>query len=487
MKDDRATREPRGDVARPPSAVKVTRSIQQAFSLFELGAHSPRTEAFRPIQYLGSKMKLLPDIVDALADVTVQKSGAICDLFSGSGVVAHALAAQAPVLAVDIQEYARVLASGILTGGLSRPGIIDEVVGVARSGAILASLLDTLQPIIALESECLREAQAGNPTRLHDLIDGASLARHAAGSKLASPWLARVLAGTAAGLRRLPAAMRTHTLVTRLYGGSYFSFKQAAALDALRAAIVATCSAVERDLGLGALLSAASAAVNTVGKQFAQPIRLQKKDGSFRPVLVEHTLHDRSMDVFATYADWGARWLRAASQTTGHEHRVVRADYAEFLWSSTDQVRAFYADPPYTIDHYSRFYHVLETLCLYDEPDLATMKRGGVLSIMRGLYRAERHQSPFCVPSTAIHAFDALFDGVKRFDAPLVLSYSPHRNDGAQRPRLLDLPTLVRMARQRFARVKIVPVREHTHRKLNADANNVAGLSDSEVLLVCGN
>ena len=40
-----------------------------------------------------------------------------------------------------------------------------------------------------------------------------------------------------------------------------------------------------------------------------------------------------------------------------------------------------YADPPYTRDHYSRFYHVLETISLFDSPIVSKTKMQARLKI----------------------------------------------------------------------------------------------------------
>ena len=73
-----------------------------------------------------------------------------------------------------------------------------------------------------------------------------------------------------------------------------------------------------------------------------------------------------------------------------------------------------YADPPYTRDHYSRYYHVLETMSLRDNPEVSmTMIRaGGSPRVSRGVYRADRYQSPFCIKSQAAGAFEELCRGV---------------------------------------------------------------------------
>jgi adenine-specific DNA-methyltransferase len=460
-----------GPQASPASSASATRET--------------RSRGFRPIQYLGSKMRLLPAIEETLGEVCAGRPGAVCDLFSGSAVISQALGARGDVIAVDIQEYARVLASGVLTGAAARSDVVTRVLNGAADGRRHQALTAAIQPLIDMEDACLAEARADLPQRLGEFIEGASVVRFAEDPAAAPTWLAPQLREAVGRLASLPPDIAAGTLITRLFGGSYFTFRQAVALDALRSEVCEIAPGPDRDLCLGALLSAASATVNTVGKQFAQPIRLRKKDGSFRRVLVEHTLHDRAMNVFDVYADWGVRWVAAAAETGGFKHEVVRADYATFLADWHGTVRAFYADPPYTIDHYSRFYHVLETLCLYDDPSLARMNSRGTLRLMRGLYRADRHQSPFCIPSSVGLAFRALFDGVHRFEAPLVLSYSPDRSDGGQRPRMMNLPTLLELARRTYRSVEVVSIQDHTHRKLNAEARNLAPLFDAEILLVC--
>ena len=72
-----------------------------------------------------------------------------------------------------------------------------------------------------------------------------------------------------------------------------------------------------------------------------------------------------------------------------------------------------YADPPYTADHYSRYYHVLETLILYDFPEV----------VGKGLYRPDRHVSEFSVKSKVRSSFERLVNAVAQLDADVVISY----------------------------------------------------------------
>jgi adenine-specific DNA-methyltransferase len=72
-----------------------------------------------------------------------------------------------------------------------------------------------------------------------------------------------------------------------------------------------------------------------------------------------------------------------------------------------------YADPPYTDDQYSRFYHLFETLLMYDYPKVSG----------KGLYRRRRFQTPFSLRSRVASAFDGFVKTVAEVGADLILSY----------------------------------------------------------------
>ena len=116
--------------------------------------------------------------------------------------------------------------------------------------------------------------------------------------------------------------------------------------------------------------------------------------------------------------------------------QVTSDDYVSCL--STLSGGTIYADPPYAFVHYSRFYHALETLVLYDYPELQI--KGG--KTVKGRYREERHQSPFSIKSQVPGAFKKLFEGASASRSNLVLSYS---DTG-----LFELPDLLELVRTTF-------------------------------------
>ena len=134
-------------------------------------------------------------------------------------------------------------------------------------------------------------------------------------------------------------------------------------------------------------------------------------------------------------------------------------------------------------DHYSRFYHVLETITLGDEPEVSSVRVGGASELSRGLYRTERHQSPFCIKSQAPAAFDALFSLARSLGMPLVLSYSPY--DDGHRPGLMTIDQICAIGAEHYSDVDIRSAGRVAHSKLNADRLNSAMMYDAEVLVVC--
>ena len=436
----------------------------------------------RTIHYLGSKLRLLDPIRRAVAAVA-PAGQPVCDLFAGSGIVSLALVSDWDVTSADIQEYSRVLCSGLITppanASAEGRGLCDR----ASAGSLRSQLRYALSGLLAHERHCMADAENGAVEGLCDLLEhGSLLALNGRGDmprRLCRETTAALDKLNAQGLANGPA-----TVVTRHFGGRYFSWEQAIDFDALLAQI----HSVEhpyRDFYLAAGLLVASDVVNAIGKHFAQPLKLRDANGCPKRHLVKQTLRDRELSVFDSYRAY-CESLGTLRRTRGR-HRAVRSDYRDFLDSDSTPFAAVYADPPYTRDHYSRYYHVLETMALRDEPEVATTKirSNGVPRLSRGVYRLQRHQSPFCIPSKAAGAFEHLFIGVAKRQIPLVLSYSPYHSNTRNRPRLLTIDQLLGIAEEHFEEVELLPVAGVSHNKLNVTERNVDVECHAEVLISC--
>jgi adenine-specific DNA methylase len=431
---------------------------------------------WRPIHYLGSKLRILEPIrvaIDRLSD----SRESVCDLFAGSGTVAAFLGASRNVIASDIQEYSRVLCSAALI-----PGDMTTEVRHGRFSSAFsndfASRVEWIKPLVEYEDHALLEAKQGHPGAICDLIEHASL--------ITEDWMSSQ-AGRSAQIQAVRnlggSTPRPGTIMIRHFGGLYFSYRQAAYLDALLVTAHSSPSPLKETL-LAIAVSAASDVVNTVGKQFAQPIQPRDASGNPKRHLISKIVKDRELDVAEITMKWVHRY-QSLRQTT-YKHEVIRCDYQDTLAAIKGRVGVIYADPPYTREHYSRFYHVLETMCLGDEPKLSmTTIRSDKPKVSRGIYRSERHQSPFCIRSKAPQAFDNLFGGVKEAGARLVLSYSPFKETGTVHPRVMTMNQLTSIAKSHFTNVEVTSAGRLSHSKLNAAHHNLEAADEAELLISC--
>lgn len=447
-----------------------------------LQVRSPQLAPARTISYLGSKWRVIEQVRATIAAV-VPPGGIVCDIFAGSGAVAASLAPRWTVVTNDIQEYARVLCSAALTPPEANAARDASLVNRARTSRLHADLREALGGLLDYERRCLESAAAGDIEDLCDLMEYGSLFEVPAED--VPKRLRSVLKGARTRLVAGGLSEGADSVVSRQFGGIYFAWRQAIELDAILAEVHKLDGRL-RDYFLTAALATASEAVNTVGKQFAQPIRPRDSQGRAKRHLVRQTLRDRSIDVLGNYALWLTRLART-DRRPRRRHVSLRADFRDVLRDDAVRFDVVYADPPYTRDHYSRYYHVLETMCMHDDPSVSTTKirNDGVSKVSRGMYRHDRHQSPFCIKSQAPGAFEELFRGVRDRGVPLVVSYSPYEEGSGARPRLLTVSQLSSLAKKYFRSIEIVPVGGMSHNKFNLTERNFAIEHEAEVLVTC--
>ena len=463
-------------------ALNFDDEYQRSSSLTSVALVSSSHQVSRPIHYLGSKLRLVNVIRDTI-DKVDSTGGPVCDLFAGSGTVSKALSKTRDVIAVDIQEYSRVLCSALLKPACIGAEIVDQFWHDVRSSEHAERLSWAVKPLIDYEADCLNKAAGRDLEPLCDFLEhGSLIAWEQNACNPSSSSLRSALCDASSRLQDARLIGTSSALATRYFGGIYFSFLQASQLDILLE-VIASLSIPQKDSFVAAILSTASEIVNTVGKQFAQPLRPRTSDGKPKQNLFQLVARDRFSDVIKVYESWLARYR--AIPETDRPHRVIRKDYAEALEEIEGAVSIIYADPPYTRDHYSRFYHVLETLCFRDSPVVSTVRINGRDQISRGMYRAERHQSPFCIKSKAPNAFLTLFSKARPLGVPLVLSYSPYKKEGGARPRLLTIKEIEELAQKFFKRVEVIPAGRIAHNKLNNSEKNVGMSYDAEILLIC--
>lgn len=436
----------------------------------------------RSIHYLGSKLRML-DAIEATLHEVVEKPGAICDLFSGSGTVSKYLLRNYDVISVDIQEYSKVLCEAS-TSYFDTTETASSFVERIKQHPQTKIIVDIFEPLLDYEKECLKMADSGYIQQLYEIIELGSLYIYEHGKTDGlSCSLENSIKEVFCRIKASKAISPEDTMICRYYGGLYFSYKQAVDMDCISHWLFEQ-EPVLKTKALAALLSTASDLVNTVGKQFAQPLKVRNAKGELKSSLLTKIQKDRNEDVYVVYEKWLNYYLSCGQ--VQHDHTFYCDDYLSAMDAlKSVPLAAVYADPPYTRYHYSRYYHVLETICLRDNPQVTTTFPNGKGGISRAIYRVGRHQSPFCIKSEAEEAFDRLFQKVKELNVPLVLSYSPFDASQAVTPRLQTIEQLIEKAKQYFKEVRVISPGKFTHSKLNSSDKNFEANDEAEVLIVC--
>jgi len=365
---------------------------------------------------MGTKKALAPVVREAISGLG--RAGQVADLFSGMGSVATSLAPVAPVLTNDALAF---------TTSFARARFLETERLPSRTAA------RRLFPDFRTAYEHLREEFGHRMARerialaseTRDVLEEYMETAPHVGN---SDWYRRRSRSANA-----KSSFERYCMTVLYFSAGYFSTAQAAQLDAVRFAIDRYDDAASRDWLMAAWLAAAGAVINAPGHaaQFLKPgndevykrIRRQWQ----RPVW---SIFIDKLD--AIQAVGTKRWRSRNS--------VCNADALKLVASPAfDRVGTVYADPPYTKDHYSRFYHVYETLYRYDFPDSE-----GV-----GRYRPDRFNTPFSLARNVDDAFRRLFESIAKRDLPLVLSYPDNgllHRDGRRVTDLLEEHFMIKQA-----------------------------------------
>ena len=430
---------------------------------------------FKTLNYLGSKLRLLDFIEENVRKVTDVGSG-VCDLFAGSGCVSYKLSSVFPIVSCDIQYYSTVICNALL----HKPTISKDEFNTFISDIYLgaySSLVNGFSPLIAIEEDAIKNKKLDVLTDIieHGSLEVFNIENSESLISLAIEQVNNNL--MVAGL------MNKESLISRYYGGVYFSYYQAVQIDVILAAIRNHANENIKDVLLAALLSTASDIVDTVGKHFAQPIKARDSKGNIKPLVLNKALKDKTIDVFALYKAWLYKYIELPRSE--FQHNSIQCDFLDCLNNLPEYVHTIYADPPYTRDHYSRFYHVLETIALDDIPNISTVKKNGEIHVSNGIYRQNRHQSPFCIRSKAPNAFNDMFRVISTSNRNLILSYSPYDETKKSHPRVVTIEQLVSWAKNYFNNVEIVSPGHFSHNKLNSSEHLLASSDEAEMLIIC--
>ncbi|WHO24240.1 DNA adenine methylase [Agrobacterium tumefaciens] len=317
------------------------------------------------MKYMGSKRRMLKNGLGAAIHSASGNSKRFYDLFTGSASVAWHVSQNfdLDVTASDLQEFAVVLAKAVLLR--TQPDSQNHL----RDWRSAASQIVQTNPLY-VEAETFQASMLQG-----DLFEHALEARE--------------------------LSRQSSEIILSAYGGYYFSPLQALWLDSLRKALPHRDP--ERSLCLGALIWTASQVAAAPGHT-AQPFKPNATAGRF--------LREAwNKDVCKVLENAYEQISRLSAQRVGS---AIVGD-ANSVADQLQEGDLAFIDPPYSGVHYSRFYHVLETVAVYES----------FAAEGEGRYPPAEHRarSLFSLQRNSSDALDELFRSVSRTGASAIVTF----------------------------------------------------------------
>lgn len=432
---------------------------------------------FRPIQYLGAKTRTL-GVIASECKRLYRDNTYVVDLFSGSSIVSQALFNNdMAVISNDALRFCSDLSSCMLCVNKKANSNCIAIEGITAFKEFQLDQLFTA-PFEHLIEEERNKLQTKDLLGLKELYDNLPQV-----GKLSSTTEQIQFIRNHFGFE----AFNNAPFIVNYYAGTYFGIKQALQLDCIRSFIEwyyreKLDEWVYRAM-LCALYSTLSVIVHSAGKHFAQPIAIKELD--LEKITNTRLFENRSYDVYELFKHYLTRIINETKDTPIPSKSISWClDVEQSLFGeqlATKDVSVIYADPPYTAQQYSRFYHIPEVVREYRYPVLQ-MHRGHVT---QGLYPDDKFKSGFCSKPKAINAFKTIFEIAAKAGASLVVSYSESQKKETGNERMVSKADLIDLANQTFPRYKLNQVDfSFNYRQLNSSDNIVENKEDKEFLLI---
>ncbi|MCO8080807.1 DNA adenine methylase [Acinetobacter lwoffii] len=381
------------------------------------------------IKYMGSKTKIIDFIVDGINFVH-QKDRPVIDLFAGSASLAGAIGKQADFVSNDIQEYSKTLSQTYL---------------VNLDSTDIPTLDEIYKKVLEIVKNNIKQEYIVNYSDLKNIDEFNSLEEKQK------------------DLINQTLDYQYH-LFAKNYSGTWWSYEQCLWIDALRQVADDYKNKPLYPIFLASLMYAMAYCSQGTG-HYAQ-YRDAKTNSSFNDICIY-----RKKEVFKFFSKkFNELCDFSLKNSNQFKSTFLSKDFTDAL--DIFEGGTVYADPPYCFVHYSRFYHALETLVLYDYPEI--QKKNNV--IVKGRYREERHQSPFCIKTKVEGAFLNMFKGVKNTESQLALSYS---NTG-----MISLETMMEIACSVWDSSKIeILTTDHQHMTLGRQGTRYRDVKECLLLV----
>ena len=328
---------------------------------------------------MGSKTKIIDYVVNGINEVR-RPSATVLDLFAGSCSLAGAIGRQAAIHSNDIQSYSAVLADAYTNSWKSENSPEADQLLSAAEKEVDKTIRDLGDYLVKYDRDLTLPEFVALEEKQRELID----------IDFGSEW----------------------HLFLKNYSGTWWSAEQCLWIDAFRK----VADDYKEDPTFSVIMSSLmfAMAYSSQGTGHYAQYRDANTHSSMKDIMIYRMRDVRALFI-RKYSEVISTLPKSAPNTLSSATSLNYSDALKSFAGGT-----VYADPPYCFVHYSRFYHALETLVKYDYPEIQI--KGG--KIVKGRYRVDRHQSPFCISSKVPKAFEDMFRGVQETNSNLVLSYS---------------------------------------------------------------
>jgi adenine-specific DNA-methyltransferase len=350
-----------------------------------------------PIKYMGSKRSLARKIANR---ITREHSNAtVLDVFSGMCAVGAQLAPRHPLFTNDVHAFAHVVADALFVATNEMPCSRDMSRFITAFDANKRELVEALGFSLKRERsilENLSEPKAWRSLREFTLKQQARSA----------PNEIRGLESLT-NYRSKPSQF-PYCLASAYFASAYFGIYQAIEIDSLRYAIDQAPEKL-RSRYLSALVQAVSHCAAAPG-HFAQFLVPRNQENTlYIGRIRQRSVLTRFLSALVAFPN-----IDCLDRS---QNRAYKSDAISLLKDNRGRFpnRDFviYADPPYSKAQYSRYYHVLETLILYDYP----------MCECKGRYREDRFHTDFSRRAGVIDAMTDFVEAAAMLKAPLYISY----------------------------------------------------------------
>ena len=377
-------------------------------------------------KYMGSKKAILGFVADQLTALT-KPGDIIIDLMAGTHTIGFAMKHRCQIVANDIQRYSRVIGETLLNY------VPEYRFNDTYAGPFKLFFMQNLRACSELFEAGIRsehELIGSDKRKTVDWLEYREFCDDYPYFMRTSEYSIWQNDFTMLFQQKRVEAFRTfnklepYSLFSLYFANTYLGVRQAAEVDSVRYAIDKLCdqwlpdqSELEIDpyslrcMLISVLISVINRINPGPGHWAAYP---HPNESNLKQILYQRRLS--VWDLFLEKVS--AIEASLAANTSEHApHIVMTEDYVNFMDEVKEYIRharVVYLDPPYSQGHYSRFYHLIETLTIYDYPEIEH----------KGRYRGDRHQSPFAHKTQAAKAVGSVCEIARECGADLVISYS---------------------------------------------------------------